>query len=104
VHRVRLFFMALLLAVSSNAMAATKVIKFRKLWAGRNVINHAVVVVEDDKITSVTANGRVPADATVIDLRRFNGIPGMIDAHTHMTYYWDGAPGTTPRLCRHRCC
>ncbi len=23
-------------------------------------------------------------------------LPGLIDAHTHMTYGWDGAPGTTP--------
>ena len=30
------------------------------------------------------------------DLRRYTGIPGMIDAHTHMTFYWDQAPGTTP--------
>src|SRR6185295_3750510 len=24
------------------------------------------------------------------------GLPGLIDAHTHMTYYWDQAPGTRP--------
>src|SRR5262249_30973704 len=29
-------------------------------------------------------------------LTRYTGIPGLIDVHTHMTYYWDGTPGTTP--------
>jgi hypothetical protein len=31
-----------------------------------------------------------------VDLTRFTGIPGLIDLHTHMTYYWDPASGTTP--------
>src|SRR5438094_1759900 len=30
---------------------------------------------------------RVPRDAVPIDLRRYVGIPGLIDLHTHMTYY-----------------
>ncbi len=64
---------------------------------GHQVIKNAVVIVENDKITSVTPNGRIPAGTNVIDLSRFTGIPGMIDAHTHITYYWDEAPGTTPR-------
>src|SRR5262245_62011414 len=85
------------LTASTSAMAATKAIKFGKLWDGRRMLSNVVVVVDDDKITSVTANGRIPADAEVIDLQRFTGVPGMIDAHTHLTYYWDGAPGTTPR-------
>lgn len=88
-------FLMLLLFVSP-AMAA-KAIKFGKLWDGQRVIQNAVVIVDNDKIVSVTANGTVPAGAEVIDLSRFTGIPGMIDAHTHMTYYWNGAPGTTPR-------
>ncbi len=54
------------------------------------------VVVENDRIRGVEADASPPAGAEVIDLRRYTGIPGMIDAHSHMTYYWDQAPGTTP--------
>src|SRR6516225_10616128 len=93
---VRLLFV-LLFAVAAQAAAATKAIKFGKLWDGHKVIRNAVIVVDNDKITSVTANGKIPAGAQVIDLSRFTGIPGMIDSHTHITYYWDEAPGTTPR-------
>src|SRR6185436_7240353 len=60
-------------------------------------IKDAVVIVEGDRIKSVGAgNSAVPAGAEVIDLRPLTAIPGLIDSHTHMTYYWDGAPGTTP--------
>ena len=33
----------------------------------------------------------------VIDLRKYTGLPGLIDLHTHITYYWDRQPGTRPR-------
>ena len=60
-------------------------------------VSDGVIVVEGDRIKSVgTGNRAVPAGATVIDLRPFTAIPGLIDAHTHMTYYWDPASGTTP--------
>src|SRR5579859_1467188 len=89
--------LTLLCALAPHLSAARKVIRFGKLWDGHQVIRNAVVVVDGDKIQSVTARGKIPRDAELIDLRRYTGIPGLIDSHIHITYYWDGAPGTRPR-------
>jgi imidazolonepropionase-like amidohydrolase len=83
-------------AFSLSAPAAVKAIKFGKLWDGHRVITSAVVIVENDKVLSVASKGKIPPGAQVIDLRRYTGMPGMIDAHTHITYYWNGAADTTP--------
>jgi imidazolonepropionase-like amidohydrolase len=73
-------------------------IRFGSLVDGTGrVLRDAVVVTNADTIVSVgTGASAVPRGARVIDLRRYTGIPGMIDAHTHITYYWDGTPGTDP--------
>jgi len=94
--RLSAFVLALLLAASTHADAATKAVKFGKLWDGHRVIQNAVVIIDNDKITSVAANARIPARAETIDLSRYTGIPGLIDSHTHMTFYWDPASGTNP--------
>ena len=76
----------------------TTAIRFGKLWDGSTVTTDAVVVVDGERITSVgTGNAAVPPGAKVIDLRKYTGIPGLIDLHTHITYYWDRQPGTRPR-------
>jgi imidazolonepropionase-like amidohydrolase len=60
-------------------------------------IRDAVIVVTGDHITRVGSGARaVPSGAEVIDLRQYTAIPGLIDMHTHMTYYWDPASGTKP--------
>jgi imidazolonepropionase-like amidohydrolase len=91
------FLLAISLAVCFNAAAATKAIRFGRLWDGHRVIEDATVIVDDDKIRSVTAHGATPPGVQIIDLKSFTGIPGMIDMHTHITYYWSGEPGTNPR-------
>jgi imidazolonepropionase-like amidohydrolase len=76
--------------------ATVKAVRFGQLWDGHQIIPRAVVIVENDRILSVISSGKIPAGAEVIDLRRYTGMPGMIDSHTHLTYYWNGAPDTTP--------
>ncbi|MEK6288839.1 MAG: amidohydrolase family protein [Acidobacteriota bacterium] len=94
-----LFIAASLPWPASWAASPIKAILFGKLVDGAGkVITNALVLVEGDRIKSVISAGRssIPAGAQVLDLSRYTGIPGLIDVHTHMTYYWDQAPGTRP--------
>jgi imidazolonepropionase-like amidohydrolase len=57
-------------------------------------IANPIVVIEDDKITSVGTNVAIPAGARVINLGSATLLPGLIDCHTHVTsqptdYYED---------------
>jgi len=56
---------------------------------GGRVINDAVVVVEGDRIAAVGAAAPVTAGAKVLDLGDVTLMPGLIDAHTHITYHFD---------------
>jgi imidazolonepropionase-like amidohydrolase len=57
-------------------------------------IDDAVIVIDGDRITSVTSGGPVPAGARVTDLGNVTVLPGLIDVHTHLSgeshdYYTD---------------
>src|SRR5215471_2289281 len=84
---------------TTATVASVKALRFGKLVDGSGrALSNAVVVIENDRIRGVSAGGEadIPAGAEVIDLTRYTAIPGLIDAHTHMTYYWDQKPGTRP--------
>lgn len=91
-----LFF---LFANTSILFAQVKAAYFGELIDGQGKkIVHAVVIINADRIISVGAEKDipVPANAEKIDLRSYTAIPGLIDAHTHITYYWDKTVGGTP--------
>jgi imidazolonepropionase-like amidohydrolase len=72
------------------------VLRFRQAWDGERVIPNAAIMIEGQRIAAVSADAATPKGAVEVDLRRFTALPGLIDLHTHVTYYWDRTPGTTP--------
>src|SRR5713101_6462533 len=72
-----------------------KAVRFGKLWDAKGRLwTNAIVIVEGDRIRNVTSDASaIPAGAEMIDLSQYTGLPGLIDAHTHMTFYTDETPG-----------
>jgi imidazolonepropionase-like amidohydrolase len=92
-----------LIVLAAPAGAQTRAVRFGKLWDGTRVINDAVVVVDGDRFARIVTDVRtMPKGVDVLDLRKYTGLPGLIDAHTHITYYWNRQPGTRPLGQRRR--
>ncbi len=95
--------LALLTFAPPHALAQVQALRFARLWDGARTIDDAVVVISGTRVVRVGSGEReVPDGATLIDLRPLTGIPGLIDLHTHMTYYWDRQAGTRPLGQRRR--
>ena len=48
------------------------------------VLDNVLILIENDKIVSVSAGAAPPADAELIDLSNSTVLPGFIDLHTHV--------------------
>jgi len=72
-----------------------QVLRFGKLWDGKGKVwTNAFVIVDGERVREVTTDGKqIPAGVRVVDLSKYYGLPGLIDAHTHMTMYTDETPG-----------
>lgn len=57
---------------------------------GAAPVEQVTVLIDGDQIASVTPGGRIPDDATVLYDGPGTLLPGLIDAHVHLTF--DGGP------------
>jgi putative CocE/NonD family hydrolase len=64
------------------------------------LIENAAVVVEGDRIVAAgrSADVTVPSNATQVDLPELTLLPGLIDAHVHLTLAGDGAANARATL------
>jgi len=99
-HRTKRFplccLSALLLLVLGSAVAqSTTPVRHVVIHAGHlldvktgNTLTVQAIVIEGDKIVSVgpASGAKAPADAQIIDLPNATVLPGLIDAHTHLTF------------------
>jgi imidazolonepropionase-like amidohydrolase len=86
------------LAHAGETTGAAKALRFGKLVDGKGTVwNDAIVLVRGDRIIDIiTDPAKIPAGAQMIDLRRYTAIPGLIDVHTHITFYWDQTSKVPP--------
>jgi len=97
-RRIAIVALVVLSGSVISASAQSRVIRFGRIWDGTKIVNDAFVLIDGDRIVSVgSGNAALLKGVDVVDLRKYTGLPGLIDLHTHITYFWDGKPGTNPR-------
>jgi len=74
------------LIVTYTLHAQTYAIIADRLIDGKSdkAINNPIVIVRGNKIIDVKFNGTAPDSATVINLKGYTILPGMMDMHTHL--------------------
>jgi imidazolonepropionase-like amidohydrolase len=88
-----LIALAAALPVQPSQPAHT-VLYFGHVWDGARLLDNATITIDGDTITRIDAAAKAPRNA--VDMTRYTALPGLIDLHTHITYYWDRKPGTRP--------
>jgi imidazolonepropionase-like amidohydrolase len=98
--RIRLAISLLIAFFCCNvsALDTASAVRFGRLIDGQGKTwTNAVVLVRNGRIEKVlTSDASIPADAKVIDLHQYTGVPGLIDVHTHMTFWSDRKAETPP--------
>jgi imidazolonepropionase-like amidohydrolase len=85
---MRRFILFLLVLFAAPAWAQTVAIRAGNLIdpATGKVAKNQIILVQDKKIVDVGPNVAIPAGAQVVDLSSEWVMPGVMDAHTHVTF------------------
>ena len=80
-----------LLARAQSIPAPVTALRFGAMAdpSGRTTKNVTILVQADTVLRVGTGTAMIPKGATVVDLRRYTAIPGLVDVHTHMTFVRD---------------
>ena len=93
---------ALLLAVSTPAAGqAVWVVADRAVDGEGEVIAQPRIRIEGGRIAAVASGGPLPRGADVIDLAGYTLLPGLIDAHVHVTDHLDSRGERPSRTALH---
>ena len=76
------------LTLTAAAAEPVTVLRAARLYDGKAdaVVSPGVVVVSDGKIVAAGSSAQVPAGARVVDLGDATLLPGLMDAHTHLSF------------------
>jgi imidazolonepropionase-like amidohydrolase len=84
----RILTTLLLLSLTLCAADKTTVIKAARMFDGKSdhVVSPGLVIVTGGKIVAVGKSAAIPAGAETIDLGDATLLPGLMDAHTHLSF------------------
>src|SRR5215208_3624969 len=88
------FALALPVAAQTPAAAPITAIRAGRLLdpeAGR-ILTNQIILVEGNKIREVGPNVQVPPSAQVVDLSRMTVLPGLVEAHNHLSLTYTPIP------------
>ncbi len=72
------------LAVANGLVTAIQAGRLIDTEAGR-VLNGQTILISNGRIADIGSSLQMPAGARVVDLRAYTVLPGLFDAHTHLT-------------------
>src|SRR5713226_5665767 len=72
-----------------SPVVAVKAGRLLDVRTGR-YLDHQLIWIEGGRVVETGAEGelasRLPKEARIVDLSRYTVLPGLIDAHTHLTF------------------